>query len=287
MIKKLTFTILFLVAASISFAQQNKIPFEKYGVPEGLPEETVYSQIQDDKGFIWFGTQNGLVKYDGYHFKVYKLTADTTGLQVKYVDLGGLLKSRDGKIWIGGITEEGQITSFDPLTEKFRNFKKADTASTIGLRSRNIVLFEDEASNIWFKSFSVRFQQTTTCRLNPITGVIKQYPVGDINRTKSDLRNFGTIESSGNIWLLDDKKNLLRLNQQKDSFEIILPAGKDLMQTGNADTIMQLGKGSAGRLLLMGTHGLYIFDSKHQKIVKSYVHSESNVNSIPDSMSFS
>ncbi len=195
-----------------------------------------------------------------------------------------MLKSRDGKIWIGGITEEGQITSFDPLTEKFRNFKKADTASTIGLRSRNIVLFEDEASNIWFKSFSVRFQQITTCRLNPTTGVIKQYPVGDINRTKSDLRNFGTVESSGNIWLLDDKKNLRRLNQQKDSFEIILPAGKDLMQTGNADTIMQLGKGSNGRLLLTGIHGLYIFDSKYQKIVKSFIHTESNVNSIPDSI---
>ncbi len=89
MIKKLTFAILLAVTVSISFAQPQKIPFEKYGVPEGLPEETVYSQIQDDKGFIWFGTQNGLVKYDGYRFKVYKLTSDTTGLQVKYVDQGG------------------------------------------------------------------------------------------------------------------------------------------------------------------------------------------------------
>ena len=43
MIKKLTLTILFALAASIGFAQQNKIPFEKYGVAEGLPEEFVMS----------------------------------------------------------------------------------------------------------------------------------------------------------------------------------------------------------------------------------------------------
>lgn len=54
----------------------------------------------------------------------------------------------------------------------------------------------------------------------------------------------------GTVWLLDDKKNLHRLNRQKDRFEIIIPAGKDIFQSGKADAIMQLGKASANRLLL-------------------------------------
>ena len=101
MIHKLTLFILFVLAAGIAFAQQKKIPFEKYGVAEGLPEEFVISPIQDDKGFIWFGTQNGLVKYDGYTFKVFKAASDetdSTSLQMRSL-WGGLLKAKDGKIW--------------------------------------------------------------------------------------------------------------------------------------------------------------------------------------------
>ena len=61
MINKLNLSILFVLAAGITLAQHKKIPFEKYGVAEGLPEEVAINPIQDDKGFIWFGTQNGLV----------------------------------------------------------------------------------------------------------------------------------------------------------------------------------------------------------------------------------
>jgi len=72
MIKKLIFTLLFVLTGSIGIAQEKKIPFEGYDVAEGLPEEFVRGLAQDNQGFIWFGTQSGLVKYDGYHFKVYK-----------------------------------------------------------------------------------------------------------------------------------------------------------------------------------------------------------------------
>jgi signal transduction histidine kinase/ligand-binding sensor domain-containing protein len=122
------------------------------------------------------------------------------------------------------------------------------------------------------------------CRLNPTTGVIKKYPVEDINGGNRSLKSFGTIELSGTIWLLDNKKNLIRLNRQQDIFEIIIQAGKDFLQSGIADTLRQLSKGSAGRLLLTGSHGLYIFDSKNQKIIKSYVHQPGNPNGIADSV---
>ena len=88
MIKKLTSTVLLALSASICFAQQKGIPFEKYNVAEGLTEEFVRGLLQDDKGFIWFGTQNGLVKYDGYQFKEYSVASDktdTTGLQIRNI----------------------------------------------------------------------------------------------------------------------------------------------------------------------------------------------------------
>ena len=57
-----------LVAQSLP----DKIAFEKYGVAEGLPEEFARDVIQDEQGFIWITTQNGIVKYDGYTFKVFR-----------------------------------------------------------------------------------------------------------------------------------------------------------------------------------------------------------------------
>ena len=100
------------------------------------------------------------------------------------------------------------------------------------------------------------------------------------------MRHFGTVESSGTVWVLDDKNNLNGLNRQKDSFEIVIPAGKDILLSGKADTIRQLSKASANRLLLTGTHGLYIFDSKNQKIVKSYVYQPGIANGIADSVDY-
>jgi len=284
MINKLTLSLLFVLAAGIAFAQQKKIPFEKYGVAEGLPEEVAISPLQDDKGFIWFGTQNGLVKYDGYNFKVFKAASDktdSTSLQIRS-QWGGLLKAKDGKIWMAG--ESSGITSFDPATEQFRNFYSADKATMGSNRRFSTLLFEDEAGNIWFGGGSFLDAKVTTFRLNPQTGIIKEYPIAGRSTLGRYLKRFGTVESSGTVWLIDEENNLHRLNRQKDSFEILIPAGKDVVLSANADTLMQLSKGGAERLLLTGTHGLYIFDNKAEKIVKSYVHQPGDASGIPDSV---
>jgi len=62
---KLMTLVVALFCSNYLGAQTEKISFEKYGVAEGLPEEYVTPMIQDNQGFIWFGTQNGLVKYVG------------------------------------------------------------------------------------------------------------------------------------------------------------------------------------------------------------------------------
>ena len=152
---------------------------------------------------------------------------------------------------------------------------------------RSHLLFEDREGNIWFKASPGLPGEEFTYRLNPVTGIIKRYPLLDINGLNGFSRyfkNFGTVESSDAVWLLDAKKNLRNWNRQKDSFEIIIPAGKDLSSSGITDTIKQMGKGSGNRLLLTGTHGIYIFDSKDQKIVKSYIHAAADPNSLPDSL---
>ena len=188
---------------------------------------------------------------------------------------------------------QGGIASYDPLTEKFRNYYPGDTASQSTSSKFSTILFEDEEGNIWFKHGTFFPLHYTTFRLNPTTGVMKEYPVADfmvadISDGNPDiltyLRSFGTVESSHTVWMLDDKSNLRKLNRQKDSFEIMIPAGKTLSSSGVTDTLRQLGKGGGDRLLLTSWHGLYIYNTKTEKIVKSYVHKMADATSIADSI---
>ena len=59
-------------------AQQNQMYFEKHEVKSGLPESSVRSIVEDQQGYIWMATQNGLVRYDGYKYKVYNLGSKKT-----------------------------------------------------------------------------------------------------------------------------------------------------------------------------------------------------------------
>src|SRR5688500_17532945 len=66
-------SLLCLFTSFYAAAQVRQLHFDKLTVENGLPENFVTCSIQDSSGYIWFGTQNGLVRYDGYNVKVYRL----------------------------------------------------------------------------------------------------------------------------------------------------------------------------------------------------------------------
>ena len=279
--KHLTFIILLVFIESIGFAQPKKIAFEKYNVAEGLPEEYVISLIQDDKGFIWAATQNGLVKYDGYQFKVYKATSDTTQttkLQIRNL-LGGLLKSKDGRIWMGGgFTSGSKIASFDPVSEQFRHYLLPERINT---RSWGVSLlgYEDAIQNIWVVNVPEFTEDTPVaflCRLSPEFDTIKIY--SDFPMFKSMLfpiiKNIEVLDSS--VWMLDTQSNLKKWNPEIDSFETVIPGGKFLTASGKPDTIRWISKAGNNGLFLSSDHITYIYDDQQQKILKCYESSGSN-----------
>ena len=56
----------------IVYPQKHNIQFDHIGVAEGLSQSNILCLIQDSRGFMWFGTRDGLNKYDGYRFTIYK-----------------------------------------------------------------------------------------------------------------------------------------------------------------------------------------------------------------------
>jgi len=127
-----------------------QIDFDHISVEQGLSQNTVLSILQDSLGFMWFGTGNGLNKYDGYTFTVYRATAlaqsslanglSDDAIQVLYED-------RSGTLWIG--TERGGLNRLDRETGQFTAYRydPADPASISADYVRAI--YQDQAGALW------------------------------------------------------------------------------------------------------------------------------------------
>ncbi|NNJ52404.1 MAG: response regulator, partial [Ignavibacteriaceae bacterium] len=92
--------------------------FEPLTVADGLPENSVRCILQDHLGYMWFGTQNGLVKYDGYSMKVYQPDPDNS-LSISYRQIHTIYEDNSGNLWIG--TQHG-LNRFDRVTETFKSY---------------------------------------------------------------------------------------------------------------------------------------------------------------------
>ena len=89
----------FLLAAAGSFGAESSFRFTTIGAREGLPNSSVAAIVQDSRGFLWFGTQNGLVRWDGYTFKLFENTPFVSNTLV-HNQIQTLLLSGD-VLWIG------------------------------------------------------------------------------------------------------------------------------------------------------------------------------------------
>lgn len=119
--------------------------FRRLGVEEGLSNPYVTEIFQDRQGFIWVATADGLNRFDGYQFRVFRnVPEDPLSLSDNRVT--ALLEDSNGFIWVG--TEKG-LNRFDPYSEHFLHFF-ADTVQHGRLRDDHIrCLFMDRSGQMW------------------------------------------------------------------------------------------------------------------------------------------
>lgn len=112
---KYVFIIALVLGYFNSSAQKNNFSFDHLGLREGLSQSYVNCVAQDKQGFIWFGTQDGLNKFDGYHFKIYKNSPkEKNSISNNYIH--DIAIDASGNLWVA--TDNG-LNMFDPGTEQF------------------------------------------------------------------------------------------------------------------------------------------------------------------------
>lgn len=126
------------------------IRFDRISREEGLSQLTVNCILQDRVGFMWFGTQEGLNRYDGYGFEIYKHDpADPRSLPTDWIS--ALAEDSDGNLWIG--TDGGCLVRRD-RSGTFRHFRHdpEDPASLSGDRVRTVLV--DSHGDLWIGTFN-------------------------------------------------------------------------------------------------------------------------------------
>ena len=127
------------------YAQDNHYQFSRLDIGDGLSNNGITCIYKDSKGFMWIGTASGLNRYDGYTFKVYKHSDDTTSLTDD--DITGIFEGPFGKLWIG--TMAG-FNIYDPAEDRFEHDadKQLSQMHIPDVNFRDIK--KDGFGNFWF-----------------------------------------------------------------------------------------------------------------------------------------
>src|ERR1700733_1800607 len=134
---------LLLLAAYVAHSQPQDLQFAHLGTGTGLSQSNVTCILRDNQGFMWFGTRDGLNRYDGYDFDIYKnVPEDTLSLSSNFVT--SIIQDRKGDIWVG--TWGGGLDRFDMHKHRFIRYGSVVHSDFIN------ALMEDSKGRIWIGS---------------------------------------------------------------------------------------------------------------------------------------
>lgn len=193
-VKLIISIILLILYFSTSVPVQSQvIEFEHLSLEHGLSQSTVFCMLQDSRGFMWFGTEDGLNQYDGYRFTVYRHNPqDMNSLSNNWIN--AIHEDTQGTLWIG--TEGGGLNRFDYVSEQFTHYIHDD--KNINSLSHNTVLsiYEDKQGMLWIGTDDGGLNQ-----FNPKSEMFVRY--------LNDPKNPHSL-SHNKIWsLYEDKTGLL------------------------------------------------------------------------------
>lgn len=194
--KRLLFLLTILLGMAV-FSYGQSYQFRHYQVEHGLSYNSVISSLQDKKGFLWFGTKDGLNRFDGYSFKIFRNDPDQPG-SIGSNFIHSLFEDNSQNLWVG--TMRG-LFKYNPLTETFTLIPYTKGKDIRDLKG-------DKKGNIWYIAGSI------LCSYNVKTGKTGSYD-GMIHQSVTSI----LITAKDEVWVGTNDGFIQRFDQHRGVFE--------------------------------------------------------------------
>jgi len=238
---------------------QEDVFFDRLDVPQGLSSSNVRSICQDQYGYLWIGTDDGLNRYDGYKFEVFKNDpSDTNSLADSRVER--VFLDSEGGVWIS--TRRG-ISKWNWQRENFDNVVIDFSNSPVSNDEWFWAIHEDRKGNLWFGtryggllSVSKEMDLVTPGKKLYEDGVARVFggPVAAILET-----------ASGEIYSADMPEGLIRYNEEKKYFESVKLKGMKNNQFAEVGVFMY-HEDKTGSLWLATQKGVFNIDPERERV---------------------
>ncbi|WP_088330659.1 sensor histidine kinase [Lacimicrobium sp. SS2-24] len=242
---------LFSAASRAAFPPVN-IQFENVGNPQQIPDNVVTALAQDSTGYLWIGTAAGLVRYDGYRFKLFSHDdQDPYSLAGNFVQSIHTLDN--GQLWVSG--EPGGVSFYDPRQERFEQLFDHQTLLENSPLSSVSVVHIGPRGDIWLATPGGVF------RVNPDREIEKHYQK-DHGLSHNSIRAIFS-DSKGNLWV-GSRGGLNRYDWAEDRFVAIHSSSSEPLSN---QLVRSLFESQDGRLWI-GTDndGVWILDVQTQQL---------------------
>lgn len=258
-----------------SFCQAQGYYFRHFTTDDGLSHNTVFSVIQDRKGFIWLGTKDGLNRFDGFNFKKFINIHHQFG-SIGDDQIHALCKDAGDKIWLA--TGRG-LYQFDPQQENFSKlvlkpskyisgvisdgkqciwFLAADTLYRYNTKSKRLVNYNIQASCISInekQQVLIGNARGEVLQFNPVNGQIKRFSVVDEKLPASQKNISSVLEGTDGIIVGTNKLGLLAFNRSTGKSTPLIRRNKD----GTAVNVRYVLQGEHGEFWAATESGVFIY----------------------------
>jgi ligand-binding sensor domain-containing protein len=217
-------------------------------IADGLPNSNVTAIAQDARGFLWFGTQDGLARYDGTRMTVYRPKQDPHSVSSGYIT--SLALDSSGKLWVG--TSEHGVNLYDPETDRFERIGTGER----GLTSEGVTAIVRDAKNrIWFAMGDGGLNRYDTA-----TRTITAYLAKPLDVPITAIHT----DREGNLWLGTASGTVLRWNPDDEKATVSFRPNSDSARTSQITAILA---GSNGQVWIgTDSDGLYRLDPTTKQV---------------------
>ena len=265
-----------MLAISTLNAQQPNLTFSHYSIKNGLPHNNVNAIIQDYKGFMWFGTENGLTRYDGYSSVVYQHHPGVEN-SVSGNTVYSLLEDHSRNIWI--CTSTG-LNRYNRASDSFEEYPFYVTKEEEALLSGpDTIIYNQYFKNIYETSnHQLLVISTNERRIGYIDTLQKRilpyhFPnLGSVFQSVVQNPQAMFIDTNGDYWIGNKQTVCVYDPNQKQMV-------REIQLTQSDNTIRSICQVNT-QIWIGTTTGVYAFDTRDQKLTH-YQHQPNNPFSLP------